>query len=123
MLFGCLLPSSCSRRSQISFLSVSDVPQGRGGIGTLLIGEKTLSTPLLELLTCEYVLCVTFNLLSRLTVSPTLTIGIPATDPDDSQALCLPCHQLRSTEIRSQYGSSPGPVPTVEAVEAAQTLA
>lgn len=67
------------------------------------MGEKTLSTPLLELLTCEYALCVTFNLLSRLTVSPTLTIRIPATDPDDSQALCLPCHQLRSTEIRSQY--------------------
>lgn len=43
---------------QICFLAVSDLPQGRGGIGTLLMGEKTLSTPLLELLTCESMLCV-----------------------------------------------------------------
>ena len=48
---------------------------------------------------------------------------MPETGPDDSQALFSPCHQFRSTEIRSQDGSSPVPVPTVEAVEAAQTLA
>ena len=75
--------------------------------------------------------CVTLHLLFELLdhtvlgtyLSPTLTIDMPATDPDDSQALFSPCHQFRSIEIRSQDGSSLVPVPTVEAVEAAQTLA
>ena len=74
LLFGCLLPSCCSRCSQICFLAVSDLPQGLGGIGTLLSGEKTLQTPLLELFTGEYAFCVTFQLLSRLTLGPTLTM-------------------------------------------------
>ena len=102
LLFGCLLPSCCSRCSQICFLALSDLPQGLGGIGALLVGEKTLRTPLLELFTGDYAFCVTFQLLSRLTLGPTFTIGMPATDPCDSQALFAPCHQLRSTEVRSR---------------------
>ena len=53
--------------------------------------------------------CVTLHLLFELldhtvlgtSLSPTLTMGMPAIDPDVSQALFLAGYQHRSTEVRS----------------------
>ena len=75
--------------------------------------------------------CVPFHPLCGLTkytvvdkaLSPTLSVGMLAVGPGDSQALFSPSHQCISTEVRSQDCSSCAPGPTVGAMETAQTLA
>ena len=75
--------------------------------------------------------CATYHPLHGLTkytvvgtaLSLTLTVGMLAIGPGDSQALFSPGHQHRSTEVRSQDCSSHAPGHTVGGTEAAQTLA
>ena len=74
--------------------------------------------------------CLPFCPLCRLTkytvvdiaLGPTLTVGMLAVGPGDSQALFSPGHWRRSTEVRSQDCSSNEPGPAVGAVVAAQIL-
>ena len=73
--------------------------------------------------------CVTFHLLYELSdyavgtaLSPTLTMGMPATGPGISQALVSPGHQCRSTEVRSQDCSNHGSGPALGTRETAHTL-
>ena len=64
---------------------------------------------------------VSFHLLYRLTnytvigtaFDPTLTVGMPATGPDDSQVLSSPDHWHRFTEVRSLDCSRHEPGPAV----------
>ena len=75
--------------------------------------------------------CVPFHALCRLikytvvgtAVSPTLTLGMPADGPGDSQVLFSPGHRCRFIEVRFQDCTSHAPGPAVGAIEAAQTLA
>ena len=68
--------------------------------------------------------CVTLPPLRGLTkyavvgTGPTLTVGVPAVGPGDSQALFSPGHQRTCTESQDRSGAAPGP-----AVGAARTPA
>ena len=74
--------------------------------------------------------CVTFHLLCELTsysvigtaLSPILTVGMLVVGPGVSQALFLPGHQHRYTEVMSQDCGNPGSGPTLGAMGAALTL-
>ena len=55
-------------------------------------------------------------------LGPTLTVGMPAIGPGDSQELFSPGYQHRSTEVRFQDCSNHAPGPSVGTMEAAQTL-
>ena len=72
--------------------------------------------------------CVTFHPLCRLSdytvvgtaLNPTLTVGMPAFGPGDSQALFLRGYQCISTEVRSQDCSNHESGPAVGVMGALQ---
>ena len=75
--------------------------------------------------------CVTFHPLCEFpdysvvgtALGPTLLVGTLAIGPYVSQTLFSPCHQCRSTEVRSQHCSNHGSGPVVGTMGEAQTLA